>query len=118
MGFDWARSPMIGGSRTGVDAGAGACQDENAFGGHCMFANGFANPASPDPSLVLPPPNGSFGRDSPPRPAFCKAILVPILFKKDMVVLGAYERASLGERGALMNLQAIHSRWEGRRNES
>jgi hypothetical protein len=54
-----------------------------------MFANGLAMPPPPSaPSLALPPPNGlSFGKDRLPNPAFCSAILVPILFKNDMVVL-------------------------------
>lgn len=80
---------MIGGSRTAVWGCGGADQDASALGGHVMFANGLAMPPPPSvPSFALPPPNGlSLGKDRLPSPAFCRAILVPILFKNDMAVL-------------------------------
>lgn len=54
-----------------------------------MFAKGLAKPSLPPswPFLgVLLAANGfSFGKDRPPSPARWRAILVPILFKKDIV---------------------------------
>lgn len=54
-----------------------------------MFAKGLANPPSPPSWLFFAVPlaaNGfSLGKDRFPSPALCSAILVPILFRKDMI---------------------------------
>jgi hypothetical protein len=100
LGLVCALSPMIGGSRTGA-GGGGACHDEKAFGGHVMFAKGLAMPApapSPPPSCApfgLPAKGLSLGKEMPPNPALCNAILVPILFRKDIVAVIAYAFAIL-----------------------
>jgi hypothetical protein len=64
-----------------------------------MFANGLAMPApSPPPSCApfgFPAKGLSLGKERPPNPALCKAILVPILFRKDMAAVFAYESAGL-----------------------
>jgi len=86
LGWLCARSPMFGGLRTGFCGGGGVVQDCRAFGTpHCTFANGLAKPVSPPsapfvfPFFVLPFPNkpSVFGSDTPPSPAFRRAIFVP-----------------------------------------
>jgi hypothetical protein len=81
----WALSPIRGGSRTGFGGGGGVDHDDSAFGmPHCTFANGLAKPPSPplvSVPFVFPPPNkpSVFGKEMPPNPARCRAILVPSL---------------------------------------
>lgn len=57
-----------------------------------MFAKGFVKPLSPPPScapFVFPPAKGlSLGKERLPSPALWSAILVPILFRNDMVIPG------------------------------
>jgi hypothetical protein len=66
-----------------------------------MFAKGLAMPAPSDPPSCAPlefPAKGlSLGKEMPPRPALCNAILVPSLFKKDMAEVVAHDPGNLIE---------------------
>jgi hypothetical protein len=63
-----------------------------------MLANGFAMPPFAAPSCVpfeLPAKGLSFGKETPPSPALCKATFVAIVSKKPMAVVTPVNKAVL-----------------------
>jgi hypothetical protein len=67
-----------------------------------MLANGLAMPPFPPPSWApfeFAAKGLSLGKETLPSPALCNAILVPMLFKKPMVLLLSIDKAGLVEEG-------------------
>lgn len=86
-----------------------------------MLANGLAMPPFPAPSCApfeLPAKGLSFGKETPPSPALCKATLVAIESKKPMAVVMPIDKAVLeGYLLCWLRSELMVSRWVDWRSE-